>query len=83
MSNDDKFEFLAGEVNALRAVLMALVATQPDHRALLQELDRLAEQQRAVSNPMPVTEQFIEGQARAVDAFRGRIVEIMTRGRPR
>jgi hypothetical protein len=80
VSEGDKLQFLAGDVNGLRTVLMALVDTHPDLRALLQQLDRLAELQVAVTNLMPVTEKFIEGQSQAIDAFRARILEIIGRG---
>ncbi len=80
MSDSDKLEFLAGEMNGLRVVLMALLNNHPDPRALVQELDRLADLQRAISNPEPVTEKFIEGQSRATDDFRARILEILARG---
>ena len=80
MIESDKLEFLAGEVNGLRVVLMALINAHPDPRALVQELDRLADAQKAISNPEPVTERFIEGQSQATDAFRARILEILVRG---
>ena len=83
MNDSDKLEFLSGEVNGLRTVLMALMSSHPDPRALVQELDRLTEQQAASSNPMPVTEQFIRTQTETTDAFRARILEILgRRGRP-
>jgi hypothetical protein len=83
MNESDKLESLSGEVNGLRTVLMALMSSHPDPRALVQELDRLTEQQTAISNPMPVTEEYIRGQTQTTDAFRARILEILgRRGRP-
>lgn len=80
MIESDKLEFLSGEVNGLRTVLMSLMSTHPDPRALVQELDRLTVQQTAVSNPMPVTEQYIRGETQTTDAFRARILELLARG---
>jgi len=80
MSESDKLEFLTGEVSGLRTVLMALLSTHPDPRALVQELDRLAALQSASSNPMPVSEPYMQGQIQASDAFRTRILEILARG---
>jgi len=78
--DNDKFELLSGEVSGLRAVVMALLNTHPDPRALIREIDRLAELQAATANPMPVTEPFIRGQTQATDTFRARILEILARG---
>ena len=80
MLESDRLEFLTGEVHGLRAVLMAILNTHPDPRALVQELDRLSALQTAISNPMPVTEQYIQGQTKTSDAFRARILEILARG---
>jgi hypothetical protein len=80
MIESDKLEFLTGEVHGLRTVLMAILNTHPDPRALVQELDRLAALQTAASNPMPVTEPYIQGQIQTSDAFRARILEILSRG---
>jgi hypothetical protein len=83
MSESDRLELLSGEVNGLRTVLMALISSHPGPRALVQELDRLTEQQTAMSNPMPVAEEYIRGQTQTTDAFRARILEILRRaGRP-
>jgi hypothetical protein len=78
--DSDRFEFLTGDVSGLRAVIMALVNSHPDPRALIREIDRLAELQAASANPMPVTEPFIRGQTQTTDTFRARILEILTRG---
>jgi hypothetical protein len=78
--DSDKFEFLSGDVSGLRTVIMALVNSHPDPRALIREVDRLAEMQAAIANPMPVTEPFIRGQTQTTDTFRVRILEILTRG---
>jgi hypothetical protein len=80
MIESDKLEFLSGEVRGLGTVLMAILSTHPDPRALVRELDRLAALQTALSNPMPVTEQFMQGQIQTSDAFRARILEILSRG---
>ena len=80
MIESDKFEFLSGELNGVRTVLMALMSSHPDPRALVQELDRLTVQQTATSNPMPVTEQYIRAQTETTDAFRARILELLARG---
>jgi hypothetical protein len=80
MIESDKLEFLSGEVRGLGTVLMAILSTHPDPRALVRELDRLAALQTALSNPMPVTEQFMQGQLQTSDAFRARILEILSRG---
>lgn len=80
MIESEKLEFLAGEVRGLGTVLMAILSTHPDPRALVRELDRLAALQTALSNPMPVTEQFMQGQIQTSDAFRARILEILSRG---
>jgi hypothetical protein len=80
MIESDKLEFLSGEVRGLSTVLMAILSTHPDPRALVRELDRLAALQTALSNPMPVTEQFMQGQLQTSDAFRARILEILSRG---
>jgi hypothetical protein len=80
MIESDKLEFLSGEVNGLRTVLMALMSSHPEPRALVQELDRLTVQQTAVSNPMPVTEQYIRGETQTTDTFRARILELLARG---
>jgi hypothetical protein len=80
MIESDKLEFLSGEVRGLGTVLMAILSTHPDPRALVRELDRLAALQTALSNPMPVTEQFMQGQTQTSDAFRARILEILSRG---
>ena len=80
MIDSNKFESLAGDVSGLRSVIMALVNSHPDPRALIREIDRLAELQAANENPMPVTESFIRGQTQTTDMFRERILEILTRG---
>lgn len=80
MIESDKLEFLSGEVRGLSTVLMAIVSTHPDPRALVRELDRLAGLQTALANPVPVTEQFMQGQLQTSDAFRARILEILSRG---
>jgi len=80
MIDGDKLEFLTGEVHGLHTVLMAVLSTHPNPRALVQELDRLAALRSAMSNPMPVTEQYIQGQVQTSDAFRARILEILSRG---
>ncbi len=80
MIDNDKFELLTGDVSGLRAVVMALVNSHPDPRALIREIDRLAELQAATANPMPVTEPYIQGQTQTTDAFRARILEILARG---
>jgi hypothetical protein len=78
--DSDKFECLAGDVSGLRAIVMALVNSHPDPRALIREIDRLADLQAATANPLPVTEPFIRGQTQTTDTFRGRILEILARG---
>lgn len=80
MIDSNKLEFLTGEVHGLRTVLMAVLSTHPDPRALVQELDRLAALQSATSNPAPVTEQYMQGQIQTSDAFRARVLEILSRG---
>jgi hypothetical protein len=59
---------------------MALMSSHPDPRALVQELDRLTVQQTAVSNPIPVTEEYLRGDTQTTDTFRARILELLARG---
>ncbi len=67
--NENQFQFLAGEVNGLRAVLTALIATHPDRAALGAKLAQLFEDQLALTTPLGVPEIFLEGQAHIAHEF--------------
>jgi hypothetical protein len=67
--NDDTFWFLAGNVNGLRAILTALVATHPDPVAFGRKFDQLIEDQVALTVPEPIPEMFLNGQAHVTSEF--------------
>jgi hypothetical protein len=75
----ETIDFLAGEVNGLRAVLLALVNTHPEHDTLHQELERLSESTTSVSNPTPVSEDYVAGQTRTINEFKDRIRLLLSR----
>jgi hypothetical protein len=58
MNDTDRLHFLAGEVSALRAFAMAVIQTHPNLPALQAEFERLRESQTALSNPVPVREEY-------------------------
>jgi hypothetical protein len=77
MTDSETLHFLAGEVNGMRMVIMALVNSHSDPQALQVHLERLTELQVALTTPMPVTESFVTGQDRTTEVFRARIAEII------
>lgn len=70
MTPEEKLNYLAGEVNGLRSVIVALINLHPDPRALLVECDRLGEIATALATPLPVSERFLEGQRQTIDELR-------------
>jgi hypothetical protein len=79
--NEDTFWFLAGNVNGLRAVLTALVATHPDPAAFGRKLDQLIEDQVATTTPIPVPEMFLDGQVHVTSEFQKVVRSRITRRR--
>jgi hypothetical protein len=67
MTDAETIQFLAGEVNGLRACIFALFKTHPNRRELAQEFERLIEVQLAMVNPTPVSEHYLDGQGQTVD----------------
>jgi hypothetical protein len=76
-SDGAKLHFLAGEVNGLRAVVMALVDSHPDPKYLRDQIERLWELQIGVSTPLAVTEDFIDGQTQTNGEFLARVNELI------
>lgn len=70
MTNEEKLNYLAGEVNGLRSVIVALIRLHPDPQALLAECDHLGEIAMALATPLPVSERFLEGQRQTIDELR-------------
>jgi hypothetical protein len=75
---DDQFYFLAGEVNALHAIVLALVNTHPDPARLGAELESLVELQIALTTPIPLSEKYLDGQENTIKHFTSRIGELIT-----
>lgn len=70
MTNEEKLNYLAGEVNGMRSVIVALIRLHPNPKELLAECDRLGEIATALATPLPVSERFLEGQRQTIDELR-------------
>jgi hypothetical protein len=77
MGLDEKLNYLAGEVNGLRAAIFALMEVCPDLLALRAALDQSGEAALSLSNPHPVSEQYLEGQRQAIDGMKTHLREVI------
>ena len=75
-----KLDLVEGQVNGLRVVLSAYALKAPDPQELLDALDRMAEATIAIATPLPISEQYLEGQRQAIDALKS-ILAARTRAR--
>lgn len=70
MTEQEKIEYLAGQLNGLMAFFIAVINTHHDKSALAREHERLSEVQLAISNPIAVSEPFLAGQLQSKEEIR-------------
>jgi hypothetical protein len=73
MPDSEKFEYLAGQINALYPFFLALMRTHPHLESLERAWGGGTEYQEANTLPVPVPERFRDGQQHA----RARIVALL------
>lgn len=73
MNDIDRLHHLAGEVSALRAFAIAVIASHPDLPSLAAEFERLSENQLALSAGETVLDAYFEGQRATIDDLRDNV----------
>lgn len=69
MTDDEKLEFLAGQVHALVSFAGAAIITHPNPTALRSEIDRLHQVALAMSESRLVSEAYIDGLKQTRDSL--------------
>lgn len=78
-AHSEQLYYVAGQVSALHAILMAVVNTHPDPARLGKELEELVQVQLALTTPIPLSETFFDAQENAIKHFTSRIAELSAR----
>ena len=69
MTDKERIEFLAGEVNALRAFCLAVVNTHPEPATLGDQFHRLSEMAIGISGGSAVSEEYMKGMQQTAEEF--------------
>jgi hypothetical protein len=65
MNDTSRIDYLAGQVNALMPLMLALANTHPNLQLLEEEFKRLGVRQENYSLPNKISEAFLQGQSDA------------------
>ena len=70
MSADEKIDWLVGQVDALKAFMLASIRSHPNAQAFSQEFETASEIQLGQVLPRKISEHYIQGLQSMVDDIR-------------
>jgi hypothetical protein len=70
MNDTARIHYLAGEVSALHAFALAVIASHQDLPRLAAEFERLSENQIAIATTETVQDAYLDGQRTIIDDLR-------------
>jgi hypothetical protein len=79
MNDTARIHYLAGEVSALRAFAVAMIASHQDLARLAAEFARLSENQIALSTGQTVHDTYLDGQRSTIDDLRSNMAARLDR----
>jgi hypothetical protein len=68
LTEEERLDFVAGQVNGLKAIMLAIVNTNPAPRSFVVHVDGAIQAALAKSESIAVSDVFLQGQADVTDA---------------